>query len=68
MVKTAKPASLDDLLIAQVTGLIRATAEEAANKDPHLAYKYEAHFHKLIGVNCTAKAQMFDDSAQGVRK
>jgi len=67
MTETANSASLDKLLIAQITGLIRATAEEAANKDPYLTVEYKAHFHKLIGADCAARGRLFDEAAEEFR-
>jgi hypothetical protein len=62
-----KFASFDDLLIAQVTGLIRAAAEEAAQMDPLRTVEYKAHFHKLIGTDCIAKAGMFEAAVEEFR-
>jgi hypothetical protein len=68
MTTTEKLASLDALLIAQVTGLIRVAAEQAAHNDPFHAVQYKAHLHKLIAADCSAKARMFDEAVEEFRK
>jgi len=61
------PLSVDELLIAQIGRLIQATAEQV-HKDDALATKYEAHLYRLIGVNCTAKARLFDSLGGSMAK
>jgi hypothetical protein len=56
-----KTESIEDLLIAQVISLIRTTAEHAADKDHDASIRFETHFYRLIGAECTAKADAFSE-------
>lgn len=57
-----RPGSVEDLLVGQISALIYETARHAAllcepSKEGD-ELEMEIHFHKLVGLNCTAKAEM----------